>query len=69
MGIHDSATKGYPEKGTDYNELANAVEEFREVINALVAGLITDGFTDREARALVAGFWASRIKDNKIGDE
>ena len=57
MGVHDSVTKG-----TDYNELAGAVEDFREIINALVAGLISDGFTDREARALVAGFWASRIK-------
>lgn len=46
----------------DYTELAKTVDAFREAVNALVAGLVSDGFTDREARGLVAGFWASRIE-------
>lgn len=57
MAEQDSETTS-----VDYSQLAQSVEEFREIINALVAGLVTDGFTDREARALVAGFWATRIQ-------
>jgi hypothetical protein len=62
MGEHDSKAKG-----VDFHEVAQGVDEFREVVRALVAGLIADGFTEREARALVAGFWASRIKDDEAG--
>jgi predicted DNA binding protein len=38
--------------GVDYAALAAGVEQMREVVNAAVAGLREDGFTDREARAL-----------------
>jgi uncharacterized membrane protein YebE (DUF533 family) len=37
----------------DYEELAANIEQMREIFRALVAGLIADGFTDDQARALV----------------
>lgn len=37
------------------DELANSVDDVREMMRAIVAGLVADGFTDREARAIVAG--------------
>jgi uncharacterized membrane protein YebE (DUF533 family) len=37
----------------DFDELAKAIEEMREVLRAMVAGLVADGFTDEQARALV----------------
>ena len=37
----------------DYEELASNIEQMREIFRALVAGLIADGFTDEQARALV----------------
>lgn len=41
----------------NFNELAQSVEELREVIRAMVAGLTTDGFTDEQARGIVAGIF------------
>jgi len=38
----------------DYEELAANVEQMREVLRAMVAGLTADGFTDEQARAIVA---------------
>lgn len=52
----------------DYEQLASATEAYREVINALVQGLVSDGFTDREARIITAGMFASKIEDMKEED-
>lgn len=41
-------------EGIDYETLANAMDEMREVLRSMVAGLVADGFTDREAHAIVA---------------
>lgn len=60
MGIHDSVTK--PDPGLDYDTLAEAVDQMREAMRAAVAGLVADGFTKREAHALVAGVFAGNIK-------
>jgi hypothetical protein len=38
----------------DYEELAKGIEQLRETLNAMVMALVADGFTDREARAMVA---------------
>jgi inosine/xanthosine triphosphate pyrophosphatase family protein len=38
-------------------QLMEAVDEFRQAVNATVQGLVTDGFTDAQARDIVAGFW------------
>jgi len=37
----------------DFDELAKAIGEMREVMAAMVAGLMADGFTDEQARELV----------------
>lgn len=39
----------------DFNELAKGIDDLREGLRAVIAGLIEDGFTDREARRIVAG--------------
>lgn len=64
MGQHDSKTKG-----VDFNEVAAGTEEFREVIGAMVAGLMTDGFTLDQARGAVAGFWASMVPRQENRDD
>lgn len=43
--------------GINYEEIAKQVENFRETQRALVAGLLADGFTDEQARDIVAGLW------------
>lgn len=55
--------------GLDYEELAQNMDEMREVVRAMVVGLMSDGFLEVEARAIVAGIFASNIpKDpNKEG--
>lgn len=47
---------------SEYVKLAEAVDEVREIVRALVAALAQDGFTDREARAIAAGIFASKIE-------
>lgn len=47
-------SEGEAVSGIDYNVLANAMDEMREVLRSMVAGLMTDGFTKREAHAIVA---------------
>ena len=55
MAQHDSKT--------DFSQVAEAVEESREVIRALVAGLIADGFDDAQARDIVAGMFRNMVRD------
>jgi hypothetical protein len=40
-------------EGMNYEALATAMDNMREVLRGMVAGLVNDGFTDREARAIV----------------
>lgn len=58
-----------PEKpeGFDYEALAANIAEMREVLNSVVAGLVADGFTDREARGIVSGMFANMNKSS--GDD
>lgn len=42
----------------NYEELAQGIEQMREMIRAMVAGLVADGFTDEQARAIIAGMFA-----------
>lgn len=39
--------------GIDYEALATGLDQYRECLRAMVAGLMADGFTDAQARALV----------------
>lgn len=59
MGTHDSNTDTSKASttGIDYEALATGVDEMREVIRAMVAGLVADGFDDPQARDIVAGLW------------
>ena len=37
----------------DYQELADNLDQMREILRAMVAGLIADGFSDQQAREIV----------------
>lgn len=43
----------------NYSDLAQSVDAMREMVRALVAGLVDDGFTDEQARTIVAGIFGS----------
>jgi len=49
---------------TDYNEVAETIDQMLEVVRAVVAALKEDGFTDREARSMTAAL----ISANKTED-
>lgn len=55
------------EDTTDAEVLAKAVDNLRESMRAAVAGLMFDGFTKREAHALIAGVFSQNIE--KIDEE
>lgn len=50
------------EEDMDYNLLAATIDQIREMVMALVQALVNEGFTQREARALVAGAFATRTE-------
>ncbi len=54
--------------GLDYNELAQGSDEIRESCGIVVAGLMTDGFTEKQARAIVAGL-LGRLSRADAGDD
>lgn len=39
--------------GPDFKALVDGLDQYREVLRAMVAGLVADGFTDEQARRLV----------------
>lgn len=51
--------------GVDWAAAAAAIDHMRELARAAVAGLVADGFTDEQARAMVSGVFTSR----KDGDQ
>lgn len=44
-----------------------AVEDTRQALSALVAGLVADGFSDEQARDIIVGMWrhAGKPKDGE----
>lgn len=48
----------------DAEALASAVDVVRETMRAFVAGLVEDGFTDEQARDIVAGSLRHRNDDD-----
>lgn len=50
----------------DYNEVAAAVEGLRELGRAIVAGLKSDGFTDREAHRIAAKIMSSETAEDEV---
>lgn len=51
----------------DFEALAAAVDALRELVNAMVAGLTRDGFTEEQARIIATGVFAS-IEGGKPDD-
>lgn len=49
----------------DFEELAAAVENMREGFRAMVAGLVADGFTDEQARALVVAIMTNKRDEDE----
>jgi hypothetical protein len=62
MGQHDSNTSS--KTSIDFEALAQGVDEMREVMRSMVAGLVADGFDDAQARDIVAGLWRTLGKKN-----
>lgn len=44
----------------DYEELAESVGALREILQAIVAGLRADGFTDEQARAMATSIFTNQ---------
>jgi len=49
----------------NFEELAASVEELREIFRAMVAGLVADGFTDEQARALVTEVVTRKVDEDE----
>jgi hypothetical protein len=59
-----------PDRFQILNEQLGSIEEFLDVFRPLVAALKNDGFTEREARMIVAGVFGPRNDpENKFLDE
>ena len=48
-----------------YEDLADALDEVREELGAMVAGLVSEGFTDEQARWLVVGAMTLHLNKSK----
>jgi uncharacterized membrane protein YebE (DUF533 family) len=53
----------------NYQALAEGIDEMREMVRAMIAGLVADGFSDEQARAIVAGFFAVMGGKKQEGDD
>jgi uncharacterized membrane protein YebE (DUF533 family) len=62
--MNETTNETSPQKvnSIDYTVLADTMDELRDALKAMVAGFTADGFTDREARAIVAGTFASMTR-------
>ena len=50
--------------GIDFEALAESIDSMREIFRAMVAGLIEDGFTEEQARALVVEITTRKDSDD-----
>lgn len=55
--------------GLDYETLAQAIDATRETVRALVVGLMADGFSDSEARDIVAGLFRNLRRTDEDEEE
>jgi hypothetical protein len=53
--------------GIDFEALAESIDSMREIFRAMVAGLMEDGFTEEQARALVVEI--TTRKDSEDDDD
>lgn len=49
-------------KGVDYALLAEGMDDLRNLVRVMVAGFVNEGFTEEQARVMVAGFFAAMVK-------
>jgi hypothetical protein len=47
----------------DYKELAVGLDNLRETLRAMVAGVMQEGFSEEQAREIVTGVFAANRKD------
>lgn len=47
-----------------FTALAEAIDEMRETVNAVVQGLISDGFDEDQARTIATGIFGSMTRRN-----
>ena len=57
--VEDNAHDARPPAAPDWQQIAAGIEQMRETVRAIVAALIADGFTDREARAMTAAMFTN----------
>lgn len=53
------------QKQVDYLKMAEGVEDLRETLRVMVAAAKAEGFTEEQARDIVAGLWRSVGTDKK----
>lgn len=44
----------------DFKLLADSMDEIREALNAMVAAMVSDGFTEEQAREIVTSLMTSK---------
>lgn len=54
---------------TDYAMLAEGLDEIREMLRAMVAAIVADGFTEEQARSIVTGWFTLVGKGDSKTDE
>lgn len=50
------------ELGVDYNALAEGLQNLRETLAIMVAGLINDGFSEEQARVIITGVMSHKTE-------
>lgn len=53
----------------DVDALATAVDQIRETLRAIVAGLMDDGFSEEQARTITTGIVARMGKESSDGQD
>lgn len=46
---------GKNDSGMDFAALADSIDELKEILRSMINSLITDGFTEAQARIIVTG--------------
>lgn len=49
----------------DYEALASGMDQLRETLKIMVAGLVEDGFSEDQARMIVTGLFAPANEDSE----
>lgn len=64
MGRHDSN----PKPGVDYAGIAEGLDELRECLRIMSAGIVSEGFTDEQAREIVTSIFRGAHRDKTEED-